>query len=133
MRNQLRDFSLLCAGSIAAWTVMFSSLSATAQSSFELGGIARGVADLGFLGIEDTVSRDIGVESHAIYDLALRGSLNSKAEVYVELRLGTNLALFDTSASYAQVRRVVLSGKLNDRWGYEIGDIESHAGTVVTL
>ena len=124
MRNQLRDFSLLCVGSIAVWAVMFASLSATAQSSFELGGIARGVADLGFLGIEDTVSRDIGVESHAIYDLALRGSLNSKAEVYVELRLGTNLALFDTSASYAQVRRVVLSGKLNDRWGYEIGDID---------
>ena len=125
MGNQLREFSPLCVGWVVVWTTMFAPLSATAQRpSFELGGVARGVADLGFLGIEDTVSRDVDVESHAIYDLALRGSLTSQAEVYVELRLGTNLALFDTSASYAQVRRVVLAGKLNDQWRYEIGDID---------
>ena len=77
--------------------------------SFELGGLARGVADVGFLNPEDTVAQDVSMDSHALYDLALRGSITSKSEVYMELRLGTNLALFDTSASYAQVRRVVLS------------------------
>lgn len=119
------DSLKLCGAWIVIWAAMFAPMFASAQHpSFELGGLARGVADLGFLGRADTVSRDVNVESHAIYDLALRGSLTSKAEVYVELRLGTNLALFDTSASYAQVRRVVLAGKLNDRWAYEIGDID---------
>ncbi len=92
--------------------------------SFELGGLARGVADVGFLNPEDTVAQDVSMDSHALYDLALRGSITSKSEVYMELRLGTNLALFDTSASYAQVRRVVLSGALVDNWSYEIGDVD---------
>lgn len=97
----------------------------TAQyPSFELGGLARGVADVGFLTTEDTLARDVEVESHAIYDLALKGNITAKAEVYAELRLGTNLALFDTSASYAQVRRVLLAGELTDHWRYEVGDMD---------
>ena len=106
-------------------TVICIPLAASAQyPSFELGGLARGVSDVGFLTAEDTLARDVNVESHAIYDLALRGKITSKAEIYTELRLGTNLALFDTSASYAQVRRVLLSGQLTPRWNYEIGDID---------
>ena len=107
------------------WTASLIPFSGRAQyPSFELGGLARGVADIGFLSPEDTVVQDVSVESHALYDLALRGEITPKAEVYIELRLGTNLALFDTSASYAQVRRVVLSGSLLDNWSYEIGDVD---------
>ena len=114
-------------GMLRAWmlSVICIPLAASAQyPSFELGGLARGVSDVGFLTAEDTLARDVNVESHAIYDLALRGKITSKAEIYTELRLGTNLALFDTSASYAQVRRVLLSGQLTPRWNYEIGDID---------
>ena len=107
------------------WTVSLIPFSGRAQyPSFELGGRARGVADVGFLSQEDTVVQDVSLESHALYDLAIRGDITSKAQVYVELRLGTNLALFDTSASYAQVRRVILSGALMDHWRYEIGDVD---------
>ncbi len=107
------------------WTVFLMPYSGRAQyPSFELGGLARGVADVGFLSQEDTVVQDVSLESHALYDLALRGDITSKAQVYMELRLGTNLALFDTSASYAQVRRVVLSGSLLEHWRYEIGDVD---------
>ena len=107
------------------WTVFLMPYVGRAQyPSFELGGLARGVADVGFLSQKDTVVQDVSVESHALYDLALRGDITSKAQVYMELRLGTNLALFDTSASYAQVRRVVLSGALMDHWRYEIGDVD---------
>jgi hypothetical protein len=107
------------------WTVSLIPFSGRAQyPSFELGGLARGVADVGLLSPEDTVVQDVSVESHALYDLALRGEITPKAQVYIELRLGTNLALFDTSASYAQVRRVVLSGSLLDNWSYEIGDVD---------
>lgn len=118
-----------------AWilSVICIPLAATAQyPSFELGGLARGVSDVGFLTAEDTIARDVNVESHAIYDLALRGKITAKAEIYTELRLGTNLALFDTSASYAQVRRVLLSGQLTPRWNYEIGDIDV-VGTPFTI
>lgn len=91
---------------------------------FELGGYSRGVTNVGYLSNEDSVSRDIDVESHALIDLAIRGRLTPKAEVYSELRLGTNLALFDTSASYAQLRRIVISGQITKIWHYEIGDID---------
>ncbi len=91
---------------------------------FELGGYSRGVTDIGYLADEDSVSRDVDVESHALFDIAIRGKLSPKAEVYSELRLGTNLALFDTSASYAQLRRIVVSGDIDDTWRYEIGDID---------
>ena len=107
------------------WTVSLTPFSGRAQyPSFELGGLARGVADVGLLSQEDTVVQDVSLESHALYDLAIRGDITSKAQVYVELRLGTNLALFDTSASYAQVRRVVLSGLLVEHLRYEIGDVD---------
>ena len=110
---------------LIVWIASLIPFSGRAQyPSFELGGLARGVADVGYLSPEDTVVQDVSVESHALYDLALRGEITPKAQVYIELRLGTNLALFDTSASYAQVRRVVLSGSLLDNWSYEIGDVD---------
>lgn len=104
---------------------LFSLNSAICQfPKFELGGYSRGVTDIGYLANEDSISRDVDVESHALFDFAIRGKLTPKAEVYAELRLGTNLALFDTSASYAQLRRIVVSGDINDIWHYEIGDID---------
>ena len=62
-------------GMLRAWmlSVICIPLAASAQyPSFELGGLARGVSDVGFLTAEDTLARDVNVESHAIYDLALR-------------------------------------------------------------
>ena len=98
-------------------TGLFSLNSAICQfPQFELGGYSRGVTDIGYLANEDSMSRDMEVESHALFDFAIRGKLTPKAEVYTELRLGTNLALFDTSASYAQLRRIVVSGDINDIW-----------------
>ena len=91
---------------------------------FHIGGLARSLSTSAHLDKEDTINNDISQDFNIVFDLAIKGELNKHVNLYSELRLGSNLEVFDTSSSYLNLRRLLIFGDLNDYISFEIGDID---------
>tara|TARA_B110001452_G_scaffold100649_1_gene83494 strand:- start:848 stop:2542 length:1695 start_codon:yes stop_codon:yes gene_type:complete len=91
---------------------------------FEIGGLARSFSQSSHLDEQDTVNNDVSQDFNILFDLAIKGSLNKYVSLYSELRMGSNLQVFDTSSSYLNLRRLLIFGDLNKSFSFEIGDID---------
>ena len=91
---------------------------------FEIGGLARSFSQSSHLNKEDTINNDVSQDFNIVFDLAIKGSLNKYVSLYSELRMGSNLEVFDTSSSYLKLRRLLIFGDLNMSFSFEIGDID---------
>tara|TARA_B100000768_G_scaffold125990_1_gene116635 strand:+ start:5750 stop:7441 length:1692 start_codon:yes stop_codon:yes gene_type:complete len=91
---------------------------------FEIGGLARSLSQSSHLDEQDTVNNDVSQDFNIVFDLAIKGSLNKYVSLYSELRMGSNLEVFDTSSSYLNLRRLLIFGDLNKSFSFEIGDID---------
>lgn len=91
---------------------------------FEIGGLARSFSQSSHLNKEDTINNDVSQDFNIVFDLAIKGSLNKYVSLYSELRMGSNLEVFDTSSSYLKLRRLLIFGDLNKSFSFEIGDID---------
>ena len=91
---------------------------------FEIGGLARSFSQSSHLDKEDTINNDVSQDFNIVFDLAIKGSLNKYVSLYSELRMGSNLEVFDTSSSYLNLRRLLIFGDLNKYFSFEIGDID---------
>ena len=92
--------------------------------SFKIGGLSRSLSSISALDSEDTINKDINQELNIIFDLAVNAELNEKVNFYSELRLGSSLEVFDTSASYIKIRRILLFGHVSKHVKFEVGDID---------
>ena len=92
--------------------------------SFKLGGLSRALSNTAHLSKEDTSNTDISQDFNIVFDLAIDGKLNKYVNLYSELRLGSNLEVFDTSSSYLKVRRLLIFGDLSNDISFELGDID---------
>ncbi|MEC7813502.1 MAG: hypothetical protein VYE38_01695, partial [Bacteroidota bacterium] len=92
--------------------------------SFKIGGLSRSLSTTSALDSEDTINKDINQELNIIFDLAVNAELNEKVNFYSELRLGSSLEVFDTSASYIKIRRILLFGHVSKHVKFEVGDID---------
>ena len=92
--------------------------------SFKLGGLSRALSNTAHLSKEDTSNKDISQDFNIVFDLAIDGKLNKYVNLYSELRLGSNLEVFDTSSSYLKVRRLLIFGDLSNDISFELGDID---------
>lgn len=92
--------------------------------SFKLGGLSRALSNTAYLNKEDTSNSDISQDFNIVFDLAIDGKLNKYVNLYSELRLGSNLEVFDTSSSYLKVRRLLIFGDLSNDISFELGDID---------
>ena len=92
--------------------------------SFKLGGLSRALSNTAHLSKEDTSNTDISQDFNIVFDLAIDGRLNKYVNLYSELRLGSNLEVFDTSSSYLKVRRLLIFGDLSNNISFELGDID---------
>ena len=92
--------------------------------SFKIGGLSRSLSNISSLDSQDTINKDINQELNIVFDLALDAKLNEKINFYSELRLGSSLEVFDTSASYINIRRILLFGKISKNIKFEVGDID---------
>ena len=91
---------------------------------FQLGGLSRALFDVSELSPTDTINKDVNQELNIVFDLAMNAQLNKKINFYSELRLGSSLEVFDTSASYIKVRRILLFGDITKNLSFEVGDID---------
>ncbi len=91
---------------------------------FEIGGLARSLSQSSHLNEKDTINNDVSQDFNIVFDLAIKGSLNRYVSLYSELRMGSNLEVFDTSSSYLNLRRILMFGDLNKSFSFEIGDID---------
>ncbi len=91
---------------------------------FEIGGLARSLSQSSHLNEKDTINNDVSQDLNIVFDLAIKGSLNKYVSLYSELRMGSNLEVFDTSSSYLNLRRILMFGDLNKSFSFEIGDID---------
>lgn len=104
---------------------IFITFSINAQfPKFEIGGLARSLSQSSHLDEQDTVNTDISQDFNIVFDLAIKGSLNKYVSLYSELRMGSNLEVFDTSSSYLNLRRLLIFGDLSKSFSFEIGDID---------
>ena len=79
---------------------------------FQIGGLSRALCDISQLSPSDTINKDVNQELNIVFDLAINAKLNKKINFYSELRLGSSLEVFDTSASYIKIRRILLFGDI---------------------
>jgi hypothetical protein len=91
---------------------------------FEIGGLARSLSQSSHLDEKDTINNDVSQDFNIVFDLAIKGSLNKSVNFYSELRMGSNLEVFDTSSSYLNLRRLLIFGNLNKFFSFQIGDID---------
>ena len=84
------------------------------ESRFSIEGNGRGINQSLHLNEEDSLNNDIDFESNVIVDLGIRANLNEKVNFYSQIRMRSNLALFDTSRSNIFVRQFRLYGYFND-------------------
>lgn len=104
---------------------IISTINFSAQlPSFKLGGLSRALSNTAYLNKEDTSNTDISQDFNIVFDLAIDGKLNKYVNIYSELRLGSNLEVFDTSSSYLKVRRLLIFGDLSNDFSFELGDID---------
>jgi hypothetical protein len=104
---------------------IFITFSINAQfPEFEIGGLARSLSQSSHLDEKDTVNNDVSQDFNIVFDLAIKGSLNKYVNFYSELRMGSNLEIFDTSSSYLNLRRLLIFGDFNKSFSFEIGDID---------
>ena len=97
----------------------------TAQDShFSIEGNGRGVNQSLHLNEKDSLNSDIDFESDVVIDLGIRANLNQKVNFYSQIRMKSNLALFDTSKSNIFIRQFKLYGDLNNSIYYELGDVD---------
>ena len=94
------------------------------ESRFSIEGNGRGINQSLHLNEKDSLNNDIDFESNVIVDLGIRANLNEKVNFYSQIRMKSNLALFDTSRSNIFIRQFKLYGDLNDIFYYEIGDVD---------
>ena len=73
---------------------------------------------------KDSLNSDIDFESDVVIDLGIRANLNEKVNFYSQIRMKSNLALFDTSKSNIFIRQFKLYGDLNNSIYYELGDVD---------
>ena len=105
-------------------SIILSSTLIAQFPSFKLGGLSRALSNTAYLGDEDTSNNDISQDFNIVFDLAINGKLNKHINLYSELRLGSNLEVFDTSSSYLKVRRLLIFGDLSNDFSFELGDID---------
>ena len=86
--------------------------------------MVRGINQSLHLNEKDSLNNDIDFESNVIVDLGIRANLNEKVNFYSQIRMRSNLALFDTSRSNIFIRQFRLYGKFNDLFYYELGDVD---------
>ena len=94
------------------------------ESRFSIEGNGRGINQSLHLNEEDSLNNDIDFESNVIVDLGIRANLNEKVNFYSQIRMRSNLALFDTSRSNIFIRQFRLYGNFNDLFYYELGDVD---------
>jgi len=110
---------------IFLFTSVIIGFSSLAQfPKFEIGGLARSFSQSSHLDEEDTINNDVSQDFNIVFDLAIKGNLNKYVSLYTELRMGSNLEVFDTSSSYLNLRRLLIFGDLNKYFSFEIGDID---------
>lgn len=91
---------------------------------FSIGGLSRGMSNTSYLSENDSINDDINQEFNIVFDMAISGQLNKNVNLYSELRLGSSLDIFDTSASYINLRRLLIFGDFNKQLSFEIGDVD---------
>ena len=94
------------------------------ESRFSVEGNGRGINQSLHLNEKDSLNNDIDFESNVVVDLGIRAKLNEKVNFYSQIRMRSNLALFDTSRSNIFVRQFRLYGNFNDLFYYELGDVD---------
>lgn len=94
------------------------------ESRFSIEGNGRGINQSLYLNEKDSLNNDIDFESNVIVDLGIRANLNEEVNFYSQIRMRSNLALFDTSRSNIFIRQFRLYGNFNDLFYYELGDID---------
>ena len=91
---------------------------------FQIGGLSRALSDVSKLNPSDTINKDVNQELNVIFDLAINANLNKNINFYSEVRLGSSLEVFDTSASFVRIRRILLFGNFTKNISFEVGDID---------
>jgi hypothetical protein len=91
---------------------------------FSIGGLSRAMSNTSYLDANDSINEDVSQEFNIIFDMAINGQLNKNVNLYSELRLGSSLDVFDTSASYINLRRLLIFGEFNRHLSFEIGDVD---------
>ena len=94
------------------------------ESRFSIEGNGRGINQSLHLNEKDSLNNDIDFESNVIVDLGIRANLNEKVNFYSQIRMKSNLTLFDTSRSNIFIRQFKLYGNFNDLFYYELGDVD---------
>tara|TARA_B100001248_G_C27374530_1_gene453456 strand:- start:69 stop:1748 length:1680 start_codon:yes stop_codon:yes gene_type:complete len=94
------------------------------ESRFSIEGNGRGINQSVHLNEKDSLNNDIDFESNVVVDLGIRANLNEKVNFYSQIRMRSNLALFDTSRSNIFIRQFRLYGNFNDLFYYELGDVD---------
>ncbi len=94
------------------------------ESRFSIEGNGRGINQSLHLNEKDSLNNDIDFESNVVVDLGIRANLNEKVNFYSQIRMRSNLALFDTSRSNIFIRQFRLYGNFNDLFYYELGDVD---------
>jgi len=94
------------------------------ESRFSIEGNGRGINQSLHLNEKDSLNNDIDFESNVVVDLGIRAKLNEKVNFYSQIRMRSNLALFDTSRSNIFIRQFRLYGNFNDLFYYELGDVD---------
>ena len=94
------------------------------ESRFSIEGNSRGINQSLNLNEKDSLNSDVDFESNIIVDLGIRANLNEKVNFYSQIRMKSNLALFDTSRSNIFIRQFRLYGDINDLFYYELGDVD---------
>lgn len=94
------------------------------ESRFSIEGNSRGINQSLNLNEKDSLNSDVDFESNIIVDLGIRANLNEKVNFYSQIRMKSNLALFDTSRSNIFIRQFKLYGDINELFSYELGDVD---------
>ena len=76
-------------------SIILTSTVSSQFPSFKLGGLSRALSNTAHLSKEDTSNSDISQDFNIVFDLAIDGKLNNYVNLYSELRLGSNLEVFD--------------------------------------
>ena len=92
--------------------------------NFSIGGLSRAISNTSYLDSNDSINEDINQKFNIIFDMAIDGKLNKHVNFYSELRLGSSLDVFDTSASYIDLRRILVFGEFNKNLSFEVGDVD---------
>ena len=92
--------------------------------NFSIGGLSRAISNTSYLDSNDSINEDINQKFNIIFDMAIEGKLNKHVNIYSELRLGSSLDVFDTSASYIDLRRILVFGDFNKNLSFEVGDVD---------